>query len=102
MQETLSSHGKFAISIQWMARQKYCVYLVRPAFGKLFLILRERFLLHFLLLKVFLTFMKFSLLSESFGRRPLGCAVKDLMPDFLREMAVGCTLILARLCKIGR
>ena len=44
----------------------------------------------------------FLVVGESFGQRPLGCAVEDLMPDFLWEMAVGCTLILARLCKIGK
>ena len=85
-----------------MARQKYRVYLVGPAFGKLFLILGKDSIWRFLLLKIFLTLMPFSLLSENFGQRPLGSAVEDLMPDFLRVMAVGCTLILARLCKIGR
>ena len=64
--------------------------------------LRIRFLRRFLLLKIFLTLMSFSMLLESFSQRPLGCAVEDLMPDFLEEMAIGCTLILERLRNIGR
>ena len=55
--------------------------------------LGARFLLLFLLSNVFLIFMLASLLlSDNLGRRPLGCALEDLMPDFLLETAVGCTL----------
>ena len=75
-----------------LAWQKYRVYLVGPAFGKLFLILRERFLRRFLLLKIFLTLMPFSLLSESFGQRPLagleiGKKTKSIICDSFRKFS---------------
>ena len=71
------------------------LYLLGPALGKFFLMLWARFLFLFWLLNVFLTFMLASLLLfDNMGWRPLGCALVDFMPDFLLEIAVGCTLIL--------
>ena len=91
-------------SIQWIQNSfQRLLYLLGPALGKFFLMLWARFLFLFWLLNVFLTFMLASLLLfDNMGRRPLGCALVDFMPDFLLEIAVGCTLILELLCKTGK